>query len=252
MNSSENSAEDFNENKNENKRRIALITGANRGLGLELARQLAKSEFITLIGVRDEQKGLEAQQKLKQEGLTVAVIPLDVTNAQSIEAAAETIAQTYGKLNILVNNAGILPDEDSGTSATLVDPKTILRVFETNTLGPLQVTQAMLKLLKRSPSATIVNISSGLGALTDMEGGYPAYRISKVSLNAITRMLAAELSETSILVHSVCPGWVQTDMGGPNAARTPQDSVAGILPLLLKPHPELNGRFVQDGKPIAW
>jgi NAD(P)-dependent dehydrogenase (short-subunit alcohol dehydrogenase family) len=236
----------------ENKRRIALITGGNRGLGLELARQLSKAEFITLIGVRDEQKGLEAQQKLKQEGLTVAVIPLDVTSTQSIKAAAESIAQEYGKLDILVNNAGILPDEDSETSATLVDPQTILRVFETNTLGPLQVSQAMIKLLRRSPSATIINISSGLGALTSMEGGYPAYRISKVSLNAVTCMLAAELSETSILVHSVCPGWVKTDMGGPNADRTPQESVASILPLLLQPHPELNGRFVQDGKPLDW
>lgn len=236
----------------ENKRQIALITGGNRGLGLEFARQLAKAEFITLIGVRDEQKGLAAQKLLKEEGLTVAVVPLDVTQPQSIQSAAEAIEQEYGKLDILVNNAGILPDEDSAKSATTVDPKTVLRVFETNTLGPLQVSQAMLKLLKRSPSATILNISSGIGALTDMEGGYPAYRISKVSLNAITRMLAAELSETAIRVHSVCPGWVQTDMGGPNAERTPKDSVSGILPLLFKPHPELNGRFVRDGQAIDW
>jgi NAD(P)-dependent dehydrogenase (short-subunit alcohol dehydrogenase family) len=236
----------------ENKRRIALVTGGNRGLGLEIARQLAKAEIITLIGVRNLQKGQEAQQTLKAEGLTVAVTPLDVTNGDSIREAAQTIEQTYGKLDILVNNAGILPDEDSEDSGLKVPAQAVLRVFETNALGPLQVSQAMLALLKRSPSATIVNISSGLGALHDMEGGYPAYRISKASLNAITRILAAELNGTAIRVHSVCPGWVKTDMGGPNAERTPQQSVAGIIPLLLEPHPELNGLFVRDGKPIDW
>jgi NAD(P)-dependent dehydrogenase (short-subunit alcohol dehydrogenase family) len=176
----------------------------------------------------------------------------DVTDSQSIATTEQSIAEQFGKLDLLINNAGILPDEDSEATGATVDPDSVLKIFNTNTLGPLRICQAMLPLLKQSPAATIINVSSGLGSLTEMEGGYPGYRISKAALNAVTRILAAELAGTSVLVHSICPGWVQTDMGGPNASRTPRESVAGVLPLLLKPHPALNGLFLRDGKPIPW
>jgi len=242
----------YRHESDENGQPVALVTGGNRGLGLEFARQLAQAGIITLIGTRSVSKGKTAQQQLKSEGLNVIALPLDVTNPQSIAAAEQTIAEQFGKLDILINNAGILPDADSDAGILNVDPQNVLDIFKTNTLGPLQVSQAMIPLLKQSPAATVINISSGLGELSDMAGGYPGYRISKTALNAVTRMLAAELSGTSILVHSICPGWVQTDMGGPNAERTPEKSVAGILPLVLKPHPELNGLFLRDGKPISW
>jgi NAD(P)-dependent dehydrogenase (short-subunit alcohol dehydrogenase family) len=236
----------------ENGQPVALVTGGNRGLGLEFARQLAQQDVIVVIGSRRTSEGKKAQQLLKDEGLNVVTLPLDVTDSQSIATAEQSIAEQFGKLDMLINNAGILPDADSEATPTTVDPDTVLEIFKTNTLGPLRVCQAMIPLLKQSPAATIINVSSGLGSLTEMEGGYPGYRISKAALNAVTRILAAELSGTSVLVHSICPGWVQTDMGGPNATRTPKESVAGVLPLLLKPHPELNGLFLRDGKPIPW
>ncbi len=242
----------YRQESEENQQPVALVTGGNRGLGLEFARQLAKSGFITLIGSRRVEAGQKAQQQLKSEGLNVVALPVDITDPQSIAAAAQTISQQFGKLDKLVNNAGILPDADSEATGCTVDPNVVLEIFKTNTLGPLQLSQAMIPLLKKSPAATIINISSGLGALSDMEGGYPGYRISKAALNAVTRILSAELSGSTVLVHSVCPGWVQTDMGGPNATRTPAESVAGILPLLLKPRPELNGLFLRDGQPIPW
>lgn len=237
----------------ENRQPVALVTGGNRGLGLEFARQLAQRDVIVLIGSRRAGEGKKAQQLLKTEGLNVVAVPLDVTDARSIDAVEQTIAEQFGKLDMLINNAGILPDEDSEATGCTVDPATVLEVFNTNTLGPLRVSQAMIPLLKQSPAATIINVSSGLGSLTEMEGGgYPGYRISKTALNAVTRILAGELAGTSVLVHSICPGWVQTDMGGPSATRTPAESVSGILPLLLEPRPELNGLFLRDGKPIPW
>lgn len=232
--------------------KVALVTGSNKGIGLELVRQLAKAGVTTILTARNEAQGSAAQAQLQQEGLTVEFLPVDVTNLISIRAAAARIEQHYGKLDILVNNAGILPDEDSESNALIIAPDIVRQVFETNTLGPLQTSQVMLPLLRKSANGKIINISSGMGSLSEMDGGYPAYRISKAALNAVTRILASDLQGSAITVNSVCPGWVKTDMGGPNAERSPERSVNGILPLLLSDDGGPNGQFLRDGKPIPW
>jgi len=232
--------------------KIALVTGSSKGLGLELVRQLARSGVITFLTARNEAQGKAAQATLQQEGLAVEFLHMDVTNLMSIHAAANHIEQKHDKLDILVNNAGILPDEDSESNGLLIAPDIVRQVFETNTMGPLQTSQVMIHLLRRSPHGKIVNISSGMGSLAEMDGGYPAYRISKTALNAVTKILAYDLQGSAITVNSICPGWVRTDMGGPNAERSTEQSVAGILPLLLSNEPGPNGQFLRDGKPIPW
>lgn len=232
--------------------KIALVTGSSKGLGLELVRQLARSGVITFLTARNEAQGKAAQATLQQEGLAVEFLHMDVTNLMSIHAAANHIEQKHDKLDILVNNAGILPDEDSESNGLLIAPDIVRQVFETNTMGPLQTSQVMIHLLRRSPHGKIVNISSGMGSLAEMDGGYPAYRISKTALNAVTKILAYDLQGSAITVNSICPGWVRTDMGGPNAERSTEQSVVGILPLLLSNEPGPNGQFLRDGKPIPW
>jgi NAD(P)-dependent dehydrogenase (short-subunit alcohol dehydrogenase family) len=231
---------------------VALVTGSSKGIGFELVRQLALAGITTILSARNSSAGQDACRKLQAEGHSVNFVSLDVTDPASISAAAEFIRQHYGKLDILINNAGILPDEDSEASILSVAPDLVRRVFETNTMGALQVCQAMIPLLRLSSAGRILNISSGLGSLNDMDRGYPSYRISKAALNAVTRILAAELTGTDITINAICPGWVQTDMGGPNAERTPAQSVAGIMPVLLSKKDRPNGEFLRDGKPIPW
>lgn len=232
--------------------KVALVTGSNKGIGLELVRQLATAGISTFLTSRSEHKGIAAQSLLAEEGIAVHFLHMDVTNLLSIHAAARHIEERHGKLDILVNNAGILPDEDAESGGLIIPPDIVRNVFETNTLGPLQVSQVMLPLLRKSPAGKIINISSGMGSLAEMDGGYPAYRISKTALNAVTRILATELADSDITVNSVCPGWVKTDMGGPNAAITTEQSANGIVPLLLSETPGPTGQFLRDGKPVPW
>lgn len=231
---------------------VALVTGSNRGIGFEIAKQLAKAGVKVILSARTLAKLQATQQLLESEGLQTDGIELDVANRNSIQKAAEHIEARYGHLDFLVNNAGILPDADSEASGLTVAADTVREVFETNTLGPLQVSQVMAPLLRKGKNAKILNISSGMGALNDMDGGYASYRISKTALNAVTRILASELERDDILVYSICPGWVRTEMGGAQAERTPAQSVAGILPVLLAEKPQPSGSFLRDGKPIAW
>jgi NAD(P)-dependent dehydrogenase (short-subunit alcohol dehydrogenase family) len=233
--------------------KIALVTGGNKGIGFAIAEQLAKADVQVLLGTRDIARGEQAIKALQQKGLnTVSLMPLDVTDERAIQQAAQQIETQYGHLDILVNNAGILPDEDSDSRGLDVNPDIVRSVFETNTLAPLRLMQAMAPLLKKSSSGRIINISSGMGALNDMDGGYLAYRVSKTALNAITRVLASELAGSGVSVNAVCPGWVRTDMGGANASRSPEESATGIVPLLLSEKSAYNGQFLRDGKPIDW
>jgi NAD(P)-dependent dehydrogenase (short-subunit alcohol dehydrogenase family) len=228
----------------------ALVTGANKGIGLGLARALAQKGFRVFLGVRDEEKGRAAQQQLAEEGLTVEVLSLDVSKEESIRGAVQQLASQIDHLDVLVNNAGIFGGHD-GQSALTIPAERVLEVFETNALGPLLLSQQLVPLLKKSPAGKIINISSGLGQLSSMDGSYAAYRISKTALNAVTRMLAAELRPAGVTVNSVCPGWVRTDMGGEHAERSIEESVAGILPLLVE-QTRFNGAFLRDAQPIAW
>lgn len=230
--------------------RVALVTGANRGIGLEVARQLATRGFTTILGARDAQKGERAASSLQQSGLKVIPVQLDVTDQQSIDAAKRVVEEQFRKLDVLVNNAAILYDEWQRAENANLD--TVREAFETNTLGAWRMCQAFLPLLRKSEHARIVNVSSESGSLTVMGGGTPAYSVSKVALNALTRMLADELHSARILVNSVCPGWVATEMGGPNAPRTIDEGAASVMWAATLPDDGPTGGFFRDGEPLAW
>lgn len=218
----------------------ALITGASRGLGREVARRLVEEGFTVLAGVRDPGR---------MEPLPGAeVLPLDVCDPASIRAAESFIRTRHGHLEVLVNNAGVLLDHEGDSPA--LDPAVLRRTLETNALGPLALTQALAPLLIEG--SRVVNVSSGGGQLSAPSGWAPAYCISKTALNAITVQLAAALKPRGIAVNAVCPGWVRTDMGGPQAPRSLQQGADSILWLVLKAGPELSGGFWRDGQRIAW
>jgi NAD(P)-dependent dehydrogenase (short-subunit alcohol dehydrogenase family) len=230
--------------------RIALVTGANRGIGLETVRQLAEHGFTTILGARDLARGKKAADALRQNGLDVMPLKVDVTKQKSIDDAKKFVKDRFGKLDVLVNNAAILYDSDQ--RAESVDLRTVLEAFETNTLGAWRMCQTFVPLLKKSNQARIVNVSSESGSLAVMGGGTPAYSISKVALNALTRMLADELRSSKILVNSVCPGWVATDMGGRNAPRTVEQGAKSVMWAATLPNDGPTGGFYRDGLPLAW
>lgn len=230
-------------------KRIALVTGANRGIGLEVVRQLASEEVTVFLGARDLEKGKDAAKPLQAEGMAVLPCRLDVTKLADIEEVANQIEQDYGRLDILINNAGVL--YDTWQTAAAADLSEVRTAFETNTLGPWQVTQGMLPLLKHSEHGRIVNVSSGAGSLTEMSGNTPGYSVSKAALNALTIMLAKNLVDDGILVNAVCPGWVATDTGG-SGGRPVEDGAASVLWAVRLDDDGPTGGFFRDGKAIAW
>jgi NAD(P)-dependent dehydrogenase (short-subunit alcohol dehydrogenase family) len=230
-------------------RRIAVVTGANRGIGLEVARQVAADGYVAVMGSRDLANGQAAAEGLRSEGLHVDPRQLDVDDPASVATFGQELERDYGRLDVLVNNAAAYYDTwQSGVDADL---DVVRDAFETNVLGAWRTAQACLPLLRRSPAGRIVNVSSGGGALTDMGGGTPAYRVSKTALNALTRILAAELRRDGILVNSVCPGWVATDMGGPGG-RPVEAGAASVMWAVRLPDDGPTGGFFRDGRRIDW
>jgi NAD(P)-dependent dehydrogenase (short-subunit alcohol dehydrogenase family) len=226
---------------------IALVTGANKGIGLEVVRQLAAKGWRVFLTGRK----LEAvTQAASGVGSSVTALALDVSNPGSIDAAVKTVSQTADHLDVLINNAGILDQDD----ASIFDlPAERLRLmFETNTIGPLLVTQAFLPLLRKSASPRIINVSSGAGQLTDMGTWAPAYSISKTALNGVTGQFAAALKKDHIAVNAVCPGWVRTAMGGDEAPRSVEEGANTIVWLATSAPQSLTGQFIKDRKPIPW
>ena len=230
---------------------VALVTGAYRGIGLEVARQLAGRGYTVALTARDPAKAETAARALNGQGLE-GVVPaqLDVTDGRSVEAARRFVEERFGRLDVLVNNAAVL--YDSWQRAEEADLKTVREAFETNTLGPWRVCQAFIPLLRKSPRGRIVNVSSESGSLSSMGAGTPAYGVSKAALNALTRMLADELRGARVLVNSVCPGWVATEMGGSEAPRTPEEGAAGVVWAATLPDGGPTGGFFRDGEPLAW
>jgi NAD(P)-dependent dehydrogenase (short-subunit alcohol dehydrogenase family) len=229
--------------------RVALVTGANRGIGFEICRQLGQRGYVVVLGSRDRERGEVAAARLRGEGLDVVGCQLDVADAASVESAVERMRREHGRLYAVVNNAAILYDTwQRGVDANLDE---VREAFETNVLGAWRVVQATLPLLRASSTGRIVNVSSGAGALTDMGGGTPAYRTSKAALNALTRVLAAELRADRILVNAICPGWVATDMGGAGG-RPISDGAAGIVWAVELPDDGPTSGFFRDGRAIAW
>jgi len=228
--------------------KTALVTGANKGIGFEVARQLARQGFRVFLGARNEKAGRAAAEKLREEG-DVIFLKIDISDADSIRAAAEEFSRQGERLDVLVNNAGILLDEDK--SALTITPDIFETTLRTNTLGPWLVAQAFAPLLKKSPEPRIVNVSSGGGQLADGADGWaPSYCVSKTALNGVTAQLAAALPKCA--VNSVCPGWVRTDMGGENADRSVGEGAATIVWLATDAPQDLTGKFVKDRKVISW
>jgi NAD(P)-dependent dehydrogenase (short-subunit alcohol dehydrogenase family) len=229
--------------------RLAIVTGANRGIGLEVVRQLAQQGMVVILGSRDLQKGEAAAATLANDGLNVLPRQLNVTDEDSIVNLAAQVEQEFGRLDVLVNNAGILYDTWQQPSTANLD--TVKEAIATNTLGPWRMCKAFVPLLRRSQHGRIVNVSSGAGSIASMDNSTPAYSVSKAALNAFTRTLAAELKSSGILVNAICPGWVATDMGG-SGGRPVEDGAASVVWAVMLPDDGPTGGFFRDGRPLAW
>lgn len=233
-------------------KRVAVVTGANRGIGFEVCRQLERAGIEVVLTARDRDKGLEAVDRLARDGHEVHFHPLDIASVESAAALADHLRETFGRLDVLVNNAGVFLDPRDTPSVFQARFDTIRESFEVNTLGTLQVTRALLPLLEENDYGRIVMVSSAMGQLEEMGGGYPGYRLSKVALNALTRILAAELAGSNILVNTMHPGWVQTDMGGPGANRSVEEGADTITYLATLPDGGPTGGFFRDREPYPW
>ena len=230
--------------------KIAVVTGGNKGVGFGICRALAKRGVRVILTARDARRGEAARERLKKEGLEVAFHPLDVADRSALDSLGEFLAKKFGRLDILINNAAIRLD--AGMNGVDVPMEIFREMMETNLCGPLMACQTLAPLLGKSPAGRIVNISSGMGSLAGMRGGSPAYRISKAALNAMTRILADELRGAGVLVNCCHPGWVRTDMGGANAAKSIDEGADTPVWLALLPDDGPTGGYFQDRKPMPW
>jgi NAD(P)-dependent dehydrogenase (short-subunit alcohol dehydrogenase family) len=236
------------------RKRIALVTGANKGIGFEVVRQLAREGVRVFLGARNAEAGQAVAEKLRREGEKedygeVTFLKIDISKPESIERAAEEFSRQSDHLDALVNNAGILLDNDK--DVLTLTPEIFETTLRTNTLGALLVSQAFVPSLKKSDAPRIVNVSSGGGQLSDGADGWaPAYCISKTALNGVTVQLAAALP--NFAVNSVCPGWVRTDMGGSNASRSVAEGASGIVWLAVEAPQNETAKFWRDRKVIPW
>ncbi|HEU5386198.1 MAG TPA: SDR family NAD(P)-dependent oxidoreductase [Streptosporangiaceae bacterium] len=242
---------------------ITLVTGANRGLGLAAAEALAREAHCVLLAGRDRANVHAAAVKLRAEGLDVVPVELDVTSRASIAAAADRVAQDHGRLDVLINNAGILPEATDGSEHEFANPDLFPVTFETNLFGAVAVTEVFLPLLRRSPMGRIVNVSTTMGSLNDQanpDSAYyqlvvPAYQASKAALNSVTISLAKRLADTNIKVSSVCPGFVQTDLTPVNKDQAPltaDQAARVVLTAATLPGTAESGAFFDMNGPVAW
>lgn len=229
---------------------VAVVTGGNRGIGLEVCRHLATEGIHVIMTARDPKKGLKARDQLASENIRVEFHVLDVNSDASVVEFFNILKEHHDRLDILVNNAAI--HYDSNQHASDASMQVILEALDTNLLGPWRTCQQAIPIMKRNHYGRIVNVSSGAGSLSEMKGGTPAYSVTKAALNVLTIKLATELKGTGILVNSVCPGWVKTDMGGPHAPRSIPDGAKGIVWAATLDDDGPTGGFFRDGKPIAW
>ena len=227
--------------------RVALVSGGNRGIGLEVVRQLAGRGITVILGSRDEEQG-----RVAAEGLPGAVVvkQLDVADEESVVRLAASVEDEFGRLDILVNNAGI--SNDHGQRGVNADLNRVREALDANLFGAWRLCEMAIPLMQRHGYGRIVNVSSGMGALEDMGGGSPGYRVSKTALNALTRILASELRGSGILVNSVCPGWVQTDMGSPHAPRPVEEGADTPVWAATLPKGGPTGGFFRNRRPIPW
>ncbi len=228
---------------------ITLITGGNRGIGLEVSRQLIAKGHTVLLTSRDLEKGQKAAATIPEGPGQVFVIEMDVTNTDSINAARDDIQARFGRLDVLVNNAGIDYDRDQNVLSADLDR--VRRILETNLFGVWSVTNAFLPLLRESDNPRIVNVSSEAGSIAGIEGWAPGYSTSKAALNALTVITAKELRREGFLVNAVCPGWIATDMGGPGGGPLPPGGRSVVWAVEL-PKDGPTGGFYQNGRRLEW
>jgi NAD(P)-dependent dehydrogenase (short-subunit alcohol dehydrogenase family) len=229
--------------------KVALVSGANRGIGKEVVLQLAQLNYHVFLGARDLKKGAAAARELGFEK-QITPVELDVTNQRSVDAAVQAVQRKFGRLDALINNAAIHYDTWQKGSSVDIDG-TVKEAFETNLFGAWRLARAAIPLLTKSDSGRIVNVSSEGGSLSSMGGGTPAYSTSKAALNALTRVLAGELKNYGVLVNSVCPGWVATDMGG-TGGRPVADGARGIVWAATLPNNGPSSGFFRDREPLRW
>lgn len=225
--------------------RIAVVTGGNRGIGFEVCRQLAGRGLRVILTARDDEKARRAAEEIP--GATP--FTLDVTDPEGPGKLSAFLEETGG-VDVLVNNAGVFLDRNHG--GVDIPMEVVQETLAVNVIGPWQLSQAVIPFMKRRGYGRIVNVSSGLGAMSEMAGGYPSYRVSKLAVNGLTRILAAELKGTNILVNTVCPGWVQTAMGGPNAPVPVEKGADTIVWLATLPEGGPSGHFFRERRQIPW
>jgi NAD(P)-dependent dehydrogenase (short-subunit alcohol dehydrogenase family) len=237
-----------------NEKPVAVVTGGNRGMGLATCRALAEAGFHVLLTCRNLDSGKTLANSFCDEGPSVEAVKLDMTSQSDIDALASYLADTHGRVDVLINNAGIMidGDQDHPTGICDADAEAIRKTLEVNTIGPMMLIKALLPLMRQADYGRIVNISSGMGQLVDMGGRHPGYRISKTALNAVTRIFAAELEGSNITINSVCPGWVRTDMGGANADRSLEQGVDTAIWLATSTDSMPSGGFYRDRESIDW
>ncbi|HTQ41064.1 MAG TPA: SDR family NAD(P)-dependent oxidoreductase [Pirellulales bacterium] len=231
-------------------KQVALITGANRGIGFETAKQLTRRGFHVVIAARDETSGTKAVKAMQTFGGVATFLSLDVSRSESVRNAASQFGKISDRLDVLINNAGIYPDE--GISILTVPRMQMVETFQTNTFGALETTQGFLTYLRKAPAARVINVSSGYGELAGLSPGVPSYCLSKLALNGLTIMLAKALEAESISVNSMCPGWVRTDMGGPNATSSVEEGADTAVWLAADAPHELTGKLFRDRQEISW
>lgn len=242
-------------------KKVALVTGGNKGIGLETVRQLAAKGFTVLLGARDIEKGETAAAALRKEGLDVRAVKIDVANPAHYKELVALIAKDYGKLDVLINNAGVMLENSGGKrEASTIPIDTVRKTFDTNVFGTIELTQALLPLIRKSSAGRIVNLSSILGSLTlHATKGSPiydakqlAYDMSKTALNAFTIHLAYELAKTPIKVNSAHPGWVKTEMGGANAPLEIKEGAETSVWLATLPADGPTGGYFHKHDPLPW
>jgi NAD(P)-dependent dehydrogenase (short-subunit alcohol dehydrogenase family) len=231
-------------------KKVALVTGGNRGIGYELVKQLALNGFHVILTSRNPEMGHQAAQKLKKSDLDVSFAGMDVNNQASIQQEANTVKEQYGRLDVLINNAGVYLDENE--TLLTMNPSILEETMATNFFGVYHVLYSFIPLMQKQGYGRIINVSSGYGEMREMSAqGVGAYKLSKLALNGLTQLIAAEL-KGDIKINAVCPGWVSTDMGGSSAPRTPEQAAKSILWLATIGPDGPNGGFFRDGKPISW
>ncbi len=230
--------------------KTALVTGGNKGIGFAICKGLLAAGFEVIIAARTLDKAKAAAEKLPSADSNVGVVELDVTDDNSIRRAAKQLSQEINQLDVLVNNAGIYPDQ--GVNILTVSRDLLNLTMNTNAFGPISITQAFLPLLEKAPDARVINVSSGYGELNGLSADVPSYCLSKLTLNGATIMLADALRTKAIAVFAMCPGWVKTDMGGASAPRSPEQGADTAIWLATEASPKLTGKYFRDRKEISY